>query len=59
VGDRLTLRLATDEDLEDATIASMIDRDTRDSNQDYLFTVSEETKERWLERKREQEKKKA
>jgi hypothetical protein len=36
----------------------MIDRDTRDSNQDYLFTVSEETKERWLERKREQEKKK-
>ena len=58
VGNRLTGRLAADEDLEDATIASMIDRDTRDSNGDYLFTVPEEIKERWLERKREQEKKK-
>jgi len=36
----------------------MIDRDTRDSNGNYLFTVREEIKERWLERKREQEKKK-
>ena len=58
VGNRLPGRLAADEDLEDATIASMIDRDTRDSNGDYLFTVPEEIKERWLERKREQEKKK-
>ena len=58
VGDRLTLRLANDEDLEDATIASMIDRDSRNPTGDYFFKVPEETKERWLERKREQEKKK-
>jgi len=58
VGDRLTLRLATDEDVEDASIASMIDRDSRDPEGDYFFKVPEEIKERWLERKREQEKKK-
>jgi hypothetical protein len=58
VGNQLTGRLAADDDLEDATTASMIDRDTRDSNQDYLFTASEETKEWWFEHKREREKKK-
>jgi len=55
---RLTARLAADEDLEDASIASMIERDSQDSDGDYLFTLPEETKERWLERKQQREKKK-
>ena len=58
VVDRLTARLAADEDLEDASIASMIERDSQDSDGDYLFTLPEETKERWLERKQQREKKK-
>ena len=58
VGARLTVRLAADEDLEDASIASMIERDRQDSDGDYLFTLPEETKERWLERKQRREKKK-
>jgi hypothetical protein len=58
VGARLTARLAADEDLEDASIASMIERDRQDSDGDYLFTLPEKTKERWLERKQQQEKKK-
>jgi hypothetical protein len=58
VVDHLTARLAADEDLEDASIASMIERDSQDSDGDYLFTVPEETKERWLKRKQQQEKKK-
>jgi hypothetical protein len=58
VGDRLTFRLAADDDLEDASIASMIERDRQDPDRDYLLTVSEETKERWLARKRQQEKRK-
>ena len=55
---RLTARLAADEDLEDASIASMIDRDSQDSDGNYLFTLPEETKEKWLERKQQKEKKK-
>ena len=58
VVDHLTARLAADEDLEDASIASMIERDSEDSDGDYLFTLPKETKERWLERKQQQEKKK-
>jgi hypothetical protein len=58
VGDRLTIRLAADGDLEDASIASMIERDRQDPDGDYLVTVSKETKEKWLERKRQQEKRK-
>ena len=58
VGDRLTARLAADEDLEDASIASMIERDSQDSEGDYVFTLPEEIKARWLERKQQQEKKK-
>jgi hypothetical protein len=58
VGDRLTVRLAADDDLADASIASMIERDRQDPDEDYLLTISEETKERWLERKRQQEKRK-
>ena len=58
VGARLTVRLAADEDLEDASIASMIERDRQDSDGDYLFTVPKETKERWLKRKQQQDKKK-
>jgi len=58
VGDRLTARLAADEDLEDASIASMIERDRQDSEGDYVFTLPEEIKARWLERKQQQEKKK-
>jgi hypothetical protein len=55
---RLTARLAADEDLEDASVASMIERDSGDPDGEYLFTLPEETKERWLERKQQQEKKK-
>ena len=58
VGARLTVRLAADEDLEDASIASMIERDRQDSDGDYLFTLPKETKERWLQRKQQQDKKK-
>ncbi len=58
VGDRLTIRLAADSDLEDASIASMIERDRQDPDGDYLVTVSKETKEKWLERKRQQEERK-
>ncbi len=58
VGGRLAARLAGDEDLEDASIASMIERDRQDPDGDYLFTLPEETKERWLERRQQQEKKK-
>ena len=58
VGVRLTVRLAADEDLEDASIASMIERDRQDSGGDYLFTLPEKTKESWLERKQQEEKKK-
>ena len=59
VGARLTVRLAADEDLEDASIASMIERDRQDSDGDYLFILPKETKERWLKRKQQQDKKKA
>jgi len=55
--DHLTARLAADEDLEDASIASMIERDSQDPDGDYLFTLPEETKERWLKRQQQQEKK--
>ena len=58
VGARLTVRLAADEDLEDASIASMIERDRQDSDGDYLFTLPKEAKERWLKRKQQQDKKK-
>ena len=58
VVDRMVARLAADEDLEDASIASMIERDSQDSDGDYLFTLPEETKERWRERKQQQEKRK-
>jgi hypothetical protein len=36
----------------------MIERDRQDPDGDYLVTVSKETKEKWLERKRQQEKRK-
>jgi hypothetical protein len=55
---RLTARLAADEDLEDASIASVIERDRQDPHGDYLFTLPEKSKERWLERKHQEEKKK-
>ena len=55
---RLMARLAGDEDLEDASIASMVERDSQDSDGDYLFTLPEETKEKWLKRKQQREKKK-
>ena len=58
VVNRMVARLAADKDLEDASIASMIERDSQDSDGDYLFTLPEETKERWLERKQQQEKRK-
>lgn len=58
VGARLAARLPADEDLEDASIASIIERDSQDPDGDYLFTLPEETKERWLGRKQQQEKKK-
>ena len=57
IADCLTARLAADEDLEDASIASIIQRDSQDPDEDYLFTLPEEIKERWLERKQQQEKK--
>ena len=36
----------------------MIERDRQDSDGDYLFTLPKETKERWLKRKQQQDKKK-
>ena len=47
-----------DEDLEDASIASMIERDRQDFDGDYLFTLPKDTKEKWLKRKQQQDKKK-
>jgi hypothetical protein len=62
VGDHIRPRVRVPEKWhlrgEDVSIASMIDRDSRDPGGDYFLKVPEETKERWLERKREREKKK-
>jgi hypothetical protein len=35
-----------------------MERDSEDPDGDYLFTLPEKTKERWLERKQQEEKKK-